>query len=296
MENKASNILKCILPSVMIFALQMFLSGAGAFVMFCKQAHDYTSGGLSGFFQQYYDAVMSTDFNVGVMLMYAIVAGGLFIAWYYYDGKPVVREKSGLAVLTDKPLAFFAGLVLLAVGMQYLCTFCMNLLSLWFPDWLVEYETLMEGMGLNDTVTLPLVLYAVILGPVCEEYAFRGLTMRYARRVMPFWTANVVQALLFAGMHMNPLQATYTFVLGLVLGYLVERSGSIAMGVWLHIAFNAAGVFSGGISVGANGPIFVFLLLFGSMAATYIGFVLINKNIPARVNDQAQSSDNHFTA
>ena len=52
MENKASNILKCILPSVMIFALQMFLSGTGAFVMFCKQAHDYASGGLSGFFQQ----------------------------------------------------------------------------------------------------------------------------------------------------------------------------------------------------------------------------------------------------
>ena len=61
----------------------------------------------------------------------------------------------------------------------------------------MEYETLMEGMGLNDTVTLPLVLYAVILGPVCEEYAFRGLTMRYARRVMPFWTANVVQAVAF---------------------------------------------------------------------------------------------------
>lgn len=95
---------------------------------------------------------------------------------------------------------------------------------------------------------------------------------------MPFWAANVVQALLFAGMHMNPLQAVYTFLFGLVLGYFVEKAGNLSMGICLHMSFNAVGVLSGGLALGGNGPMQFFCILFGSMVATYLGILLLNKN------------------
>lgn len=278
MENKLSNIWKCFLPSVCIFVLQMAISFVGMFFVFCYKAHTYTSGSFSDFFQGYYNAVTSTDFNVDVMLVYAAIAAVLFFFWYYKKVCDKSAKKGAFALLKANPATCIVGVILLSFGMQYLCTYLMNVVSVLFPNWLTQYETLMDGMGLSESLTLPLVLYTVVIGPICEELTFRGLTFSYARRVMPFWTANVVQALLFAGMHMNPLQAVYTFLFGLVLGYFVEKAGNLSMGICLHMSFNAVGVLSGGLALGGNGPMQFFCILFGSMVATYLGILLLNKN------------------
>ena len=245
MENKLSNIWKCFLPSVCIFVLQMAISFVGMFFVFCYKAHTYTSGSFSDFFQGYYNAVTSTDFNVGVMLVYAAIAAVLFFFWYYKKVCDKSAKKGAFALLKANPATCIVGVILLSFGMQYLCTYLMNVVSVLFPSWLTQYETLMDGMGLSESLTLPLVLYTVVIGPICEELTFRGLTFSYARRVMPFWAANVVQALLFAGMHMS---------------------------------FNAVGVLSGGLALGGNGPMQFFCILFGSMVATYLGILLLNKN------------------
>ena len=61
----------------------------------------------------------------------------------------------------------------------------------------------------RDEPSLILVLYSVLIGPVCEELIFRGLTLKYAKRAMPFWVANFLQALLFGVFHMNMIQDVY---------------------------------------------------------------------------------------
>ena len=81
-------------------------------------------------------------------------------------------------------------------------------------------------------------IYAVILGPVCEELVFRGVTMRLVRRALPFWAANLMQAVLFGIFHMNWIQGIYAFVLGLVLGWICEKGGSIYFSMFFHILIN----------------------------------------------------------
>ncbi len=297
MGKKVSDFFKCILPCIIIFALQAYLTYAGMFVLFCVLAHNYKGGGLLNFMKQYADLSMSTDFLVNVMMVYTVVAVVLFGIWYYLVFLPKQREKKGIAVLTEKPLAFGAGIVLLAFGMQYLCVYGINILTRIFPQWMQTYETMLERMGLSgDTLTVPIVLSTVILAPICEELAFRGITMGYAKRNMTFWFANIIQALLFAGMHMNPMQGVYAFFMGLLLGYLVNKSGSIVMGIILHMAFNTIGVLGNYLIVSGSNPVQLFLILFGTMAATYFGFVLIDKNIPKKVNNDESQSDNYFTA
>lgn len=284
------------MPSIIILLLQFFLSMAGAFLIFCKLAHDYTAGGYVKFMETLYKSIVSSDFNTGVMLVYAVIVVIAFGLWYRKDlwEKPV--EKKSFGGMTEKPAYFIAGVILLAFGMQYLCMYFTNIVAMIFPHWLETYETLMEGMGLTEEVTIPLVLYSVIIGPICEEITFRGLTMGYAKRFSRFWVANIIQAILFAGMHMNPLQSSYTFLVGLVFGYFVHRAGNLWMGIILHITFNAMGVLGNSLIVGGTNPITFCLILFGSMVATYIGFELIYRNIPASVNNQSNSSDNSFTA
>ena len=110
-----------------------------------------------------------------------------------------------------------------------------------FPQWLQQYEDLLKTAGLDSSITLPMLLYSVLLAPVCEELIFRGTTMHLARRALPFWLANTMQALLFGLFHMNWIQGIYAFALGLVLGYVCEKGGSIYYSILLHILFNLWG-------------------------------------------------------
>ncbi len=62
------------------------------------------------------------------------------------------------------------------------------------------------------------------------------------RAILPqqFWAANAIQALLFAIMHFNIVQGSYAFLLGLLLGWLVWRTGQIRWAVLLHVAVNVS--------------------------------------------------------
>ena len=191
-----------ILPSILIFALQFFVSYAGAFFLICLRAFGYDGGTYEDFFSSYLKTASSADFNVAVSLIYAAV--GILLMGIWYKKSDALR---GVIAKKDmvNPAALSGGAVLFALGIQLLSNYMIRLLSIAFPSWLAEYEMLTERMGFSEAATLPLVLYAVILAPICEELAYRGLTFRYGRSMMPFWPANIVQALLFAGMHMNPL-------------------------------------------------------------------------------------------
>ena len=57
---------------------------------------------------------------------------------------------------------------------------------------------------------------------------------------MPFFAANVLQALLFGIYHGNLIQGTYAFVLGLVLGFTAEYFHSVWASILLHAFVNGS--------------------------------------------------------
>jgi membrane protease YdiL (CAAX protease family) len=78
---------------------------------------------------------------------------------------------------------------------------------------------------------------------VCEEIVFRGYTMaRLSDLFSPVETV-VVQAILFALVHLSPVIFPSHFVFGLVLGIVRWRAGSLYPGMALHAAWNAYVVF-----------------------------------------------------
>lgn len=284
MERKMDNFWKCILPSILVMGLQFFVTGAVAFFLFAKKAHEFTQGSYNGFMKDLMDEVSSSGFNSIAMLSYAIVALIVFLPWYKKVFAPKGGEKWTFSKLTKKPVHFVGGVVLLAFGMQYVCVYLMNALAVLFAKWLAMYQMLMESSGLTEQITVPIVLYTVIVGPICEELAFRGLTMGYAKRFTSFWAANVIQALLFAGMHMNPLQGIYTFLMGLLFGYLVHKSGTVVTGIILHMAFNAVGVLANSLIIAGSNPMQMFFVMFGAMVATYVGVRLVGGSLGTDTN------------
>ena len=110
------------------------------------------------------------------------------------------------------------------------------LLLEWISNLLgVSLDAILES-GNVDTHSVPMYLYACLLGPVAEEILFRGLVLRslqpYGKRF-----AIVISSLLFGLFHGNLMQAPFAFVVGLVMGY-VAMEYHIGWAVALHLINN----------------------------------------------------------
>jgi membrane protease YdiL (CAAX protease family) len=73
-----------------------------------------------------------------------------------------------------------------------------------------------------------------VIAPVIEELIFRGLILHGLRKNYTTTTAVVVSAILFSLFHLNPWQMPATFVLGLLLGWLMMRTNSIFLAILGH--------------------------------------------------------------
>jgi sodium transport system permease protein len=87
-----------------------------------------------------------------------------------------------------------------------------------------------------------LVLLLGVLPAVAEESLFRGWTLRGLRSQMSGFAAVVLSAVMFGAFHLEPERIAFTGALGLALGFLALRSGSLWPGVLAHALFNGTTV------------------------------------------------------
>jgi membrane protease YdiL (CAAX protease family) len=97
----------------------------------------------------------------------------------------------------------------------------------------------------NMTQGNPYILFAavVVAAPITEELFFRGWMLRgfldnYSRRKAIWLTA-----IIFAAFHLNPWQGSACLPLGLALGWLVVRTGSIMPGIFVHFVVNFTAIY-----------------------------------------------------
>jgi hypothetical protein len=84
-----------------------------------------------------------------------------------------------------------------------------------------------------------LIIAIALVAPACEELAFRGYLQTVLRSRFRDLTAVLVTALLFAGLHLDPVGLVARVELGCLFGMLTLWSGSIWPAVAAHLANNA---------------------------------------------------------
>ena len=163
----------------------------------------------------------------------------------------------------------FVAAALMGYGMQIVTTLIMVLVNVLLPSVMEEYNTLVDGSGIT-TYGLMWVISTLVLPPLVEEAGFRGLGLTYLERAgVPFAVANIVQALAFGIFHMNLTQGIYTFVLGLALGYVTHRSGSIAPAMLMHLVYNLMGTLGSNLIYSYLPAPFLILLITNVIALVY---------------------------
>ena len=177
-------------------------------------------------------------------VLVALLAYAFLALWFAVLGKPardlVRRQKPGaVPLLTAVPIA---------LGMLGL----VNLYFLWI-DWLAprvsviqslykDYQTNMGSMSpLGGVETVLYIAGISLFIPIAEELIFRGVILGEFLGSMKPGLAVCLSALIFACMHVQPLQIVYAFLCGLVLGFAYLYTNSIFISIAIHVIFNILG-------------------------------------------------------
>ncbi|MGN0404500.1 MAG: lysostaphin resistance A-like protein [Bariatricus sp.] len=132
-------------------------------------------------------------------------------------------------------------LAAVGIGTQGISSLMMIAIQILLPKALEDYEQLLGNSGMG-TMSLPIIIYTVLLAPIVEELIFRGLIHHYFEKAgCAFWIANLLQAVLFGIYHLNLAQGICAGMIGLLIGYAVRKYDTLAAGIMLHIVFNIWG-------------------------------------------------------
>jgi membrane protease YdiL (CAAX protease family) len=100
------------------------------------------------------------------------------------------------------------------------------------------FRLLREFRAPLDVVTLAVLVGIVV--PIGEEIFFRGLTFGAFRRRLSRHAAVLASAVFFAAAHLQAVEFLPILILGLILAYLYEFTGSLVPGMIAHAVNNLA--------------------------------------------------------
>lgn len=260
MKSKAKRILNIflgIIPVGVYILLQFPAAFWGSILMAVLEPDKF-----SGFLEN------DLDFLVNILFIQGLIGYMVFGLWYMGVFKN--EEKTPLSQLFSVKRAVLC--FIMAVCYQVAITFLVALAASFFPQQVEEYSEKMQEFSSSGTPAY--YLYSIIVAPIAEEMVFRGVSLNHLKRAMPFWLANILQAVLFGVLHMDIVQGTYAFAMGIVLGLMFKKYNSLYASIFLHICINLTGGITGYISSGVG---FLALLVFSFLGVAYSLCILLKK-------------------
>ena len=101
-------------------------------------------------------------------------------------------------------------------------------------------ELLNRQMGLGGWM----MLTSIVLAPVLEEILFRGIVQDSLTEKLGPLRGILIGACVFGIVHIIPQQVINAFFVGIVLGFIYYRSGSLVPVILIHMINNAISYFS----------------------------------------------------
>lgn len=167
------------------------------------------------------------------LIWYVLAFGSLYALLRLRYGRPF-WESLGWKMLpfSNAALCFMGGPVL-ALGLGYLGY------ALRTPEVSEPFSQMLD----NRPTLLLFSLFVVIIGPLCEELAFRGFLLPLFIRSMGAALGIILSGLLFGCLHAPEYSWSWRHVLlvsiaGCVFGWVRHKTGSTAACAYVHSTFN----------------------------------------------------------
>ena len=140
--------------------------------------------------------------------------------------------------------------ILLTVLLTFAAMFAIDLPAYWIVQLTTKssmmaklYEDFLEAMKqITAGPFWSCFLGTAIFAPIFEEWCVRGMVLRgLLTRKKPFW-AILISALFFCIMHLNPWQGIEALIIGMIMGYVYFKTGSLLLTMLIHFVNNAFSV------------------------------------------------------
>lgn len=138
--------------------------------------------------------------------------------------------------LLSRPWTVLVWTLIMAIGTLVPSSFLEELTHVEMPAATLQAFTAM----LREPISYPVL---AVLVPLAEEMVFRGAILRKLLGLTSnryHWVAIAISAILFAIAHGNMAQMLHVVPMGLLLGWLYYRTGSIVPSLMLHCVNNSA--------------------------------------------------------
>lgn len=184
-----------------------------------------------------------TDYKlIALPSMLATIASGiLYVALLHlYLRKGDRYARIGLTNWSQLSLARTLGLAVALIGaglaINYLYT------EYFIPGIKMQDQLrlLLAGLPDNALGKTTLFITVVVMAPITEELAFRGILQNGLKNWMPIWLAIPLSAMAFAAAHSDYYAFPVLTFMGMMFGLLYHMTGSLRANIALHALNNAA--------------------------------------------------------
>jgi membrane protease YdiL (CAAX protease family) len=228
---------------LVVLGIQVIVSliGYSAYAAFCIVQMGDTEAGQ----QLYIEKITSGDYgDVATLILVAatLIYGLVVLLWYKlgYVKKYTSEKWTDLKTKFLKPEKL-GKLAIATIGCYGLALLLAGLIGILMPSAIESYNDLM-GISLGGNTALVCIV-TIIIAPIAEETAFRGIILRkLIKNNIPITAAIIIQAVAFGIFHFNIVQGIYVIPLALLLGYVSYKYDSILPSIFVHMINNFLGI------------------------------------------------------
>lgn len=223
----------------------------------------------------FYEVLVQTAKDTSLLNVLQILISVLaFVPVYFLFGK-ILKVPFGKALSLKSETNFKQnlGLVLVGAGFCGFANFASGVAGSIFESMGFSYSANIHHPNPSNPFGIALVVLATAVTPaVIEEFALRGVVLGALK---PFGKgfAVIISAVLFGLLHGNLEQIPFAFLVGLYLGFITVKTGSIVPAVVLHFYNNLSSVVFSFITDGANATLSQFLYLFYLLIMLVFGVI-----------------------
>lgn len=147
----------------------------------------------------------------------------------------IIKKKNIFSYIRFRKMNIWSAFLVVIMTVALIPLFSLlNCISMLFTTNVISNS--MTELLENNSYYVILALVA-LMPAIVEETTYRGVFYNTFRGARPL-KAIFLSAFMFGAMHMNFNQFSYAFVMGIVMGFLVEATDSIIASMLMHFTFN----------------------------------------------------------
>jgi len=182
-------------------------------------------------------AIDTDQLIVGVLSQWFIIIGTIVVLFLVRGMKPTALFGFD-RLRTWQVIAFAVGLLLAALPLVFVTSYLISAILRVDPQ-RDSQEIVQIFQGITDPVKkFPIVILAVVVAPLAEEFVFRGFLYGVLKRYFGALPSLLFTGILFALIHLHLPSLLPLFVLACTLTLAYEFSGTLLVPMGMHSLFN----------------------------------------------------------